>query len=83
MAQSQTPKVMIDIVASTGGKNFQGMPALSFGYARREKLEDLDLSYAPPFAPVYDPVLIAATVARKRLHAAARKDAASTGRGEQ
>jgi 2-aminoethylphosphonate-pyruvate transaminase len=29
-----------DIVASTGGKNFQGMPALSFGYARRAKLEE-------------------------------------------
>ncbi len=28
-------------------------------------IEMLDLSYAPPFAPVYDPVLIAATVARK------------------
>ena len=29
------------------------------------EVEDLDLSYAPPFAPVYDPILIAATVARK------------------
>lgn len=29
------------------------------------QVEDLDLSYAPPFAPVYDPILIAATVARK------------------
>ena len=28
-------------------------------------VESLDLCYAPPFAPVYDPVLIAATVARK------------------
>ncbi len=30
----------IDIVAGTGGKNYQGMPALSFCYARREKLEE-------------------------------------------
>jgi NADPH-dependent 2,4-dienoyl-CoA reductase/sulfur reductase-like enzyme len=30
-------------------------------------IESLDLSYAPPFAPVYDPVIIAATVARKAL----------------
>ncbi len=30
-------------------------------------VESLDLSYAPPFAPVYDPVLIAARVARKAL----------------
>jgi NADPH-dependent 2,4-dienoyl-CoA reductase/sulfur reductase-like enzyme len=45
-----------------------------------EALEALDLSYAPPFAPVFDPVLIAATVARKRLEAAARKEAAAAGR---
>lgn len=30
-------------------------------------IEALDLSYAPPIAPVYDPVLIAAGVARKAL----------------
>lgn len=30
-------------------------------------IEGLDLAYAPPFAPVYDPVLIAATVAQKDL----------------
>ncbi|MCG6926318.1 MAG: FAD-dependent oxidoreductase [Acidobacteria bacterium] len=45
-----------------------------------EALEALDLSYAPPFAPVYDPVLVAAAVARKRLQAAARKEAAAVGR---
>jgi hypothetical protein len=44
-----------------------------------EQIEDLDLSYAPPLAPVYDPVLIAATVARKRLAAAARKETAAAG----
>ena len=43
-------------------------------------LEELDLSYAPPFAPVHDPVLIAATVARKRLHAVRRREAAAVGR---
>lgn len=32
-----------------------------------EQVEDLDLAYAPPFAPVYDPISIAATVARKDL----------------
>jgi CoA-dependent NAD(P)H sulfur oxidoreductase len=32
-----------------------------------EQVEALDLAYAPPFAPVYDPILIAATVARKEL----------------
>lgn len=30
-------------------------------------IESLDLTYAPPMAPVYDPVLIAASVARKAL----------------
>jgi NADPH-dependent 2,4-dienoyl-CoA reductase/sulfur reductase-like enzyme len=38
-----------------------------------EDVESLDLSYAPPFAPVYDPILIAATVARKELAAAPRE----------
>jgi hypothetical protein len=32
-----------------------------------DDVERLDLSYAPPLAPVYDPILIAATVARKKL----------------
>jgi NADPH-dependent 2,4-dienoyl-CoA reductase/sulfur reductase-like enzyme len=38
-----------------------------------EQVEDLDLAYAPPFAPVYDPILIAATVARKELQRAGVK----------
>jgi NADPH-dependent 2,4-dienoyl-CoA reductase/sulfur reductase-like enzyme len=41
-----------------------------------EDLEQLDLSYAPPFAPVYDPLLVAATVARKELASAERGDGA-------
>ena len=32
-----------------------------------ETLSSLDLSYAPPFAPVWDPVLIAANVAKKEV----------------
>ncbi|MHA2202272.1 MAG: FAD-dependent oxidoreductase [Candidatus Hodarchaeales archaeon] len=31
-----------------------------------DDLQKLDLSYAPPFAPVWDPILIAANVARKK-----------------
>ncbi len=31
-----------------------------------DDLQKLDLGYAPPFSPVYDPVLIAANVARKK-----------------
>jgi hypothetical protein len=30
-----------------------------------EDLQRLDLSYAPPFAPVWDPILVAANVAAK------------------
>jgi CoA-dependent NAD(P)H sulfur oxidoreductase len=36
-----------------------------------ERIEELDLAYAPPFAPVYDPILVAASVTRKELSAAA------------
>jgi NADPH-dependent 2,4-dienoyl-CoA reductase/sulfur reductase-like enzyme len=31
------------------------------------QIGDLDLSYAPPFAPVYDPIIIAATELQKKL----------------
>jgi len=31
-----------------------------------DQVFDLDLAYAPPFSPVYDPVLLAARVARKK-----------------
>jgi hypothetical protein len=31
----------------------------------RQQIEQLDLAYAPPLAPAYDPVLIAPAVARK------------------
>ncbi|NCC34258.1 MAG: NADH oxidase, partial [Chloroflexia bacterium] len=30
-----------------------------------DELGELDLSYAPPFAPVWDPVLVAANLARR------------------
>ncbi len=32
-----------------------------------DEVEALDLVYAPPLAPVYDPILVAATVARKQV----------------
>lgn len=40
--------------------------ALSAGWTVDE-LEELDLAYAPPFSPVYDPILIAASTAKKKL----------------
>jgi NADPH-dependent 2,4-dienoyl-CoA reductase/sulfur reductase-like enzyme len=33
---------------------------------RIEDIQSLDLAYAPPFAPVWDPILIAANVARRK-----------------
>ncbi len=32
------------------------------------EIEYLDLCYAPPYSPVYDPILVAARQARKKLH---------------
>jgi pyruvate/2-oxoglutarate dehydrogenase complex dihydrolipoamide dehydrogenase (E3) component len=32
-----------------------------------EDIEDLDLSYAPPFAPVWDPILTAANDLKKKM----------------
>jgi hypothetical protein len=32
-----------------------------------EEFEQLDLAYSPPFAPVWDPLLIAAQQLRKQL----------------
>ncbi len=32
-----------------------------------EDIQDLDLAYAPPFSPVWDPILIAANIAEKKL----------------
>jgi hypothetical protein len=41
--------------------------------APRRKWPTLDLSYAPPFAPVWDPVLIAARKAAERVEAEASR----------
>ncbi len=40
--------------------------ALTAGWSVHE-LAGLDLSYAPPYAPVWDPILVAANIARKRV----------------
>jgi hypothetical protein len=39
-----------------------------------QQIEALDLAYAPPLAPVYDPVLVAASVAKKGLRILVRAD---------
>ncbi len=40
--------------------------ALSAGFDL-DRLSRLDLAYAPPFAPVWDPILVAANVAKKKV----------------
>lgn len=41
--------------------------ALAAGFTVQD-LASLDLSYAPPFAPVWDPILVAANIAKKKVH---------------
>jgi len=38
-----------------------------FGFFTANQLENLDLSYAPPFGPAWDPVLIAARILKNKL----------------
>jgi len=61
MAGQEGAAKRIDIVAT----------ALHAGFTIGE-LAELDLSYAPPFAPVYDPVLVAAQKAGRQAPGAAR-----------
>jgi len=49
-----------------GGRIDVFATALSAGMTVQQ-IEGLDFAYAPPFAPVYDPISIAATVAKKAL----------------
>ena len=48
-----------------------------------EPPDELDLSSGPPFASVSEPVLIAATVARRRLSSPRRRKAALLGGRER
>jgi NADPH-dependent 2,4-dienoyl-CoA reductase/sulfur reductase-like enzyme len=60
----------IDVYAaalSTGSTGSTGSAGMTV-----EDIEGLDLAYAPPFAPVYDPISIAATVAKKAVRDAAK-----------
>jgi NADPH-dependent 2,4-dienoyl-CoA reductase/sulfur reductase-like enzyme len=47
-----------------------------------QQIEGLDLAYAPPFAPVYDPISIAATVAKKALKSSASSNTEKSGERE-
>jgi NADPH-dependent 2,4-dienoyl-CoA reductase/sulfur reductase-like enzyme len=77
-----TGKITVKLLAEKGsGRLLGGQIVGGEGSAKRidvvaaalhagftiEDMINLDLGYAPPFSPVWDPVLIAARVAAKRL----------------
>ena len=49
-----------------GAKKIDVLATAITARMRIEDIQKLDLAYAPPFAPVWDPILIAANVARKK-----------------
>ncbi len=49
-----------------GGKKIDVLATALAAKMKIEDIQKLDLSYAPPFAPVWDSILIAANVARKK-----------------
>ncbi|WP_457558528.1 FAD-dependent oxidoreductase [Candidatus Harpocratesius sp.] len=50
-----------------GAKKIDVLATALSAHMKIEDIQKLDLSYAPPFAPVWDPILIAANIARKNL----------------
>ena len=52
--------------SALGGKKIDVLATALAAKMKIEDVQQLDLSYAPPFAPVWDPILIAANVARKK-----------------
>ena len=51
------------------GKRIDGLAIAIWNAMTVDEMIGLDLSYAPPFAPVWDPVLIAARKAAERVEA--------------
>ncbi|MFW9904010.1 MAG: FAD-dependent oxidoreductase [Candidatus Thorarchaeota archaeon] len=52
--------------SSLGAKKIDVFATALAAKMRIDDIQKLDLSYAPPFAPVWDPILIAANVARRK-----------------
>ncbi|UYP44085.1 Coenzyme A disulfide reductase [Candidatus Lokiarchaeum ossiferum] len=52
--------------SSLGAKKIDVFATAIAAHMKIDDLQQLDLSYAPPFAPVWDPILIAANIARKK-----------------
>ena len=51
---------------SLGAKKIDTLATALAGGMTIDDIQKLDLAYAPPFAPVWDPILIAANVARRK-----------------
>lgn len=69
IADKSTKRVLgAEMVGKDGvAKRIDVIAAALQNHMTVEALAQLDLSYAPPFAPVWDPILVAANVARKKL----------------
>lgn len=59
---------------SGAGKRIDALAICVWNAMTVEEVLSLDLAYAPPFAPVWDPVLIAARKAAQAVEAACRRD---------
>ena len=69
VAESKTGKILgAQLAGREGVSNRVDIfaTAITAGMTVKE-VENLDLGYAPPFAPVYDPVLIAASELQKKI----------------
>ena len=53
--------------SALGAKKIDVLATALSAKMKIEDIQKLDLSYAPPFAPVWDPILIASNIARKKL----------------
>ncbi|MHA1339135.1 MAG: FAD-dependent oxidoreductase [Promethearchaeota archaeon] len=49
-----------------GAKKIDVLATAIYAQMTIDQIQQLDLAYAPPFAPVWDPILVAANVARKK-----------------
>jgi NADPH-dependent 2,4-dienoyl-CoA reductase/sulfur reductase-like enzyme len=60
------------IVGQENAKRIDALAVAIWNHMTVEEMSGLDLSYAPPFAPVWDPVLIAARKAAERVEETTR-----------
>lgn len=67
VADSDTGKLLGGQIAGKHGvaKRIDVLATALYNRMTVAQLRQLDLSYAPPFAPVWDPILVAANIAAK------------------